>query len=69
MVTVKDQIDLPVMRRMVTRSELAQMIGVSLDTIDRRRADLPPAVRIGRQLFWNREVVDEFLRGERRVAT
>lgn len=63
MEAVADKIDRPAGRRMISRRELAAMIGVSLDTIDRRRADLPKPVRIGRQLFWDRETVDNFLRG------
>ena len=46
--------------RNVTRA--AQQLGMSARTIDNlvRRNELPPGVRMGRQCYWSRTVVDRF---------
>jgi predicted DNA-binding transcriptional regulator AlpA len=41
---------------------LADLFGVSRDTIDRRRSQLPPAFMVGKRRLWHRDVVIEHVR-------
>lgn len=41
---------------------LADLFGVSRDTIDRRRNQLPPGFRLGKRTFWHRDAVVEHVR-------
>lgn len=53
--------DQPVHDRL-NKEQLAQQLGMSARTIDNlvRRNELPPGVRMGRQYYWSRTVVDRF---------
>lgn len=46
----------------LTKEELAQRLGMSARSIDNlvKRNELPPGVRMGRQCYWSRTVVDRF---------
>jgi len=49
-------------RLTLTLEEIAQMMGVSIETLRRHRRHLPPAIRIGRQFRFNRDEIMAFLR-------
>ncbi|MEU2002086.1 helix-turn-helix transcriptional regulator [Rhodococcus sp. NPDC019627] len=52
------------MRHYLSRGEVAEYLGISLNTIkgyDRRGYLPPPDARIGRSFGWLRETIDEWL--------
>lgn len=48
---------------------LADLFGVSRDTIERRRNQLPPGFRLGKRTFWHRDaVIDHVRRGNVQIG-
>lgn len=62
MVAAANQIPAAANYGIVDTQRLAEFFGVSRDTIDRRRKQLPPGFKLGRFTFWHLETVVEHVR-------
>jgi hypothetical protein len=59
----------PAPEKPVTRREFAELLGVTVETLDRWRPRLPAPIPLpGRRVVWLRETVTQYLRGQRAGA-
>lgn len=54
---------------LVDTAELATWLGTTREAVHvrRSRGQLPPAIRIGRRIFWRRAVLERWLREQERL--
>jgi predicted DNA-binding transcriptional regulator AlpA len=52
------------MKKFYGAKEIVENLGISRKTLDNwvESGDFPPPIKIGRRIFWQKEVVDKYLK-------